>query len=354
MPSATSLADQLAVSGPLARTVLHARHAVTRVLTGLDDRLLAVVGPCSIHDADAALAYALRLRGMAEELADDLLVVMRAYVEKPRSALGWPGLATDPGLDGTFRLGDGLALARKIMLDITTLGLPLACEWLNPALAEYFADLVTWGAIGARTVESQVHRQLASGLPMPVGMKNTTTGSVGPAIDAVRVAAAGHGYAGTGRDGTLTLLRTSGNPHCHVVLRGGIAGPNHTAPKVAEALSALRAAGLAERVVVDASHGNSGKDHERQRLVAGEIADQVAAGAWGIRGVLLESFLRPGRQDPDLGSPLVFGQSVTDPCLGWETTVEALWQLAEATRARRESLAANATGHLDVVGSAST
>ncbi|MFB9428640.1 3-deoxy-7-phosphoheptulonate synthase [Streptoalloteichus tenebrarius] len=332
-----ALAERLPVTDAVAETVLGAREAVCRVLAGTDDRLLVVVGPCSIHDVDAALAYARLLRRLADEVADDLLVVMRVYLEKPRSALGWPGLLTDPSLDGAFAVGAGLRVAREMMVAIAGLGLPIACEWLSPVTPAYLGDLVSWGAVGARTVESQVHRQLASGLPMPVGMKNGTSGSVQAAVDAIRAAAVPHAYLGVADDGTPSVLRTSGNPHCHVVLRGGPGGPNYSEEDVRDALARLRAAGLPERVVIDASHGNSGKCHERQRAVVAEMAERIAAGEEGVRGLLLESFLVPGRQDVVAGRPLVFGQSVTDACLGWDTTAGLLRSLAEAVRRRRQT-----------------
>ncbi|SHG43162.1 3-deoxy-7-phosphoheptulonate synthase [Streptoalloteichus hindustanus] len=333
--SPAALAERMPVTDRVADTVLAAREATCRVLAGTDDRLLVVVGPCSVHDVAAAMAYARLLWDMSEELADDLLLVMRVYLEKPRSALGWPGLLTDPSLDGGFAVHSGLSSARELMLAITELGLPIAVEWLSPITPAYLGDLVTWGAIGARTVESQVHRQLASGLPMPVGMKNATSGSVQSAVDAIRAAAAPHAYLGIADNGAPAILRTSGNPHCHVVLRGGSGRPNYSAEDVRETRRRLRAAGLPERVVIDASHGNSGKCHERQRAVAGEIAERIAAGEDGVRGLLLESFIVSGRQDVVPGEPLVFGQSVTDACMGWDATASLLRSLAVAVRERR-------------------
>ncbi|MFI6807476.1 3-deoxy-7-phosphoheptulonate synthase [Streptomyces luteogriseus] len=339
----TSTPEELLGALPLttaaARSVSAGRRMTRGVLGGDDDRLLVVVGPCSIHDVDAGLAYARSLGELAAELADDLAVVMRVYVEKPRTTVGWTGLLADPALDGSLDLNRGLRTVRTLMLEIAEAGLPIATEWLSPAASAYLADLISWGAIGARTVESQVHRQLASGLPMPVGMKNGSTGSVGVAVDAIRSAATRHAYLGHGPDGRPVTLRTSGNPDCHVVLRGASDRPNYRTADVRETAGLLRAAGLPSGVVIDASHGNSGKDHERQALVAREIGAQVAAGDRDIRGVMLEGFLIPGRQELGRGEP-VFGQSVTDACMGWDTTAGVLRDLAAATRGRRTVTAA--------------
>ncbi|MEU2791175.1 3-deoxy-7-phosphoheptulonate synthase [Streptomyces sp. NPDC007100] len=334
--SPAELAERLPLTYHAAHTVMTARHDIVRVLDGRDDRLLAIVGPCSVHDRAAALDYASRLREAAAGLADDLLVVMRVYVEKPRSCLGWPGLVGDPGLDGGADVGRGLAEARSLMLDISESGLPVGCEWVNPVTTAYLSDTVAWGSIGARTAASQVHRDLASGLPMPVGVKNGTDGSVQAAVDAVRAAAAPHSFLGASGAGPVALLRTSGNPHCHVVLRGGAEGPNYGAAHVRRAARLLAGAGLPARVVVDASHGNSGKQHERQHAVADDLAVRVADGDTTVRGVLLESFLAPGRQEPG-GRPLAFGQSVTDACIGWGETAQLLRELAGAAHARRRA-----------------
>jgi len=329
------LHHELPLDDELGRRVLAGRAATARVLDGDDDRLLVVVGPCSVHDPDAALDYADKLAALAEEVREDLLVVMRVYFEKPRSTVGWKGLINDPGLDGSGDVNRGLRVARSLLLRVLAKGLPVGCEFLDPIIPQYLADTVAWGAIGARTVESQVHRQLASGLSMPVGMKNRPDGSIGTAVDAVRAAAVPHVFTGIDLSGTPAILRTRGNADCHVVLRGGNDGPNYHADAVARALRLLGAAGLPERVVIDASHGNSGKDHARQPLVARDIADQLASGQRGIRGVMLESFLVAGRQDLDPTRPLTYGQSVTDACMDWETTVETLRHLASATRERR-------------------
>lgn len=317
----------------VAGTVVRTRDEVVDVLDGRDDRLLVVVGPCSVHDPVAALDYAHRLAAQAERHAGELRVVMRTYFEKPRSTVGWKGLVNDPGLDGTFDVNRGLRTARRLLLDITALGLPVGCEFLDPITPQYLSDIVTWGSIGARTAASQVHRQLCSGLSMPVGIKNGTDGDVQVAVDGVRAAAASHVFMGITPDGLAALVSTSGNPDCHVILRGGATGPNHGPGPVAAALDAMRAAGLPERLVVDASHGNSGKDHVRQAAVARDLAGRIAAGERGIAGVMLESFLVPGRQD--LGGELTYGQSVTDACMGWDTTAGLLDELAAAVAARR-------------------
>jgi 3-deoxy-7-phosphoheptulonate synthase len=334
------LLHELPLDDDLAAAVLDGRRAVGRVLDREDDRLLAVVGPCSVHDPVAALDYATRLRETAARLADDLLIVMRVYFEKPRSTVGWKGLINDPGLDGSGDVNTGLRSARSLLLEVVRLGLPVGCEFLDPITPQYIADTVAWGAIGARTVESQVHRQLASGLSMPIGMKNRPDGSIPTATDAIRAAAVPHVFPGIDFSGTPAIMHTRGNADGHLVLRGGGGGPNYGADAVAEALALLRSAGLPERLVIDASHGNSGKDHRRQPLVAADIAGQLSAGQRGIVGVMLESFLVAGRQDLDPTRTLVYGQSVTDACLGWSETGEVLVELASAVRARRAAVAA--------------
>ena len=337
VPLITPLAlhDELPLSDQLAQTVVAGRQAVTDVLNGVDDRLLVVVGPCSVHDANAALEYAERLRPVAERLSDGLLVVMRVYFEKPRSTLGWKGLINDPGLDGSGDVNTGLRTARALLLEVLAKGLPVGCEFLDPITPQYIADLVGWGAIGARTVESQVHRQLSSGLSMPIGMKNRPDGSIQTAVDAIKAAEVPHVFTGIDHDGAPAILHTRGNPDCHLVLRGSDAGPNYDADHVAGAQELLRKAGLPERVVIDASHGNSRKDHHRQPQVAAEIGEQVAAGNKAIVGVMLESFLVEGRQNLDPTKPLTYGQSITDACLGWDTTETVLEGLRDAVLERR-------------------
>jgi 3-deoxy-7-phosphoheptulonate synthase len=338
------LHHELPLDTKLADTVLAGRRSVGRVLDRQDDRLLVVVGPCSVHDPAAALEYAHGLRDVAGRLADDLLVVMRVYFEKPRSTVGWKGLINDPGLDGSGDVNTGLRTARALLLEVLRLGLPVGCEFLDPITPQYIADTVAWGAIGARTVESQVHRQLASGLSMPIGMKNRPDGSIGTAVDAIRAAGVPHVFPGIDVSGTPAILHTRGNADGHLVLRGARGEPNYDATSVAGALALLRAAGLPERLVIDASHDNSGKDHRRQPVVAADVAAQLAAGQRGIVGVMLESFLVPGRQDLDPTRELVHGQSVTDACLGWPETAQVLTDLAAAVRARRAVVPAQPAG----------
>ena len=334
--SPADLRRDLPLSSRSHAAVLEGRHAVTRVLDGVDPRLLVIAGPCSIHDPDAARDYARRLTAIAQDVKDDLCVVMRVYFEKPRSTIGWKGLINDPDLDGGFDVGKGLRIARSLILDILDLGLPVGCEFLDPITPQYIADTVSWGFIGARTSASQIHRQLASGLSMPVGLKNATDGDVQVAVDAVAVAGHGHVFPGIDDSGTASIFTTTGNPDCHVVLRGGTASTNYDAGAVGDALGRLRAAGLAERVVVDASHGNSNKRHERQSVVVDELAARVREGATDVRGVMIESFLEAGRQELVLGQSrrLTYGQSVTDACVGWDTTVDMLRTLACAVSAR--------------------
>ena len=327
------LRHELPVDDDVAATVSRARSEVIDILEGRDDRLLVVVGPCSIHDPDAALDYAHRLAELSERVSRELRVVMRTYFEKPRSTVGWKGLINDPGLDGTYDVNTGLRLARGLLLDVSALGLPVGCEFLDPISPQFLADVVSWGAIGARTAASQVHRQLCSALSMPVGIKNPTDGDMQVAVDGVRAAAASHVFMGINQDGLAALISTTGNPDCHVILRGGSRGPNYDAASVAAALDQLRAAGLPARVLIDASHGNSGKDHVRQAEVVGEITARIAAGEPGVVGVMMESFLVAGRQD--LGPSMVRGQSITDACMDWDTTVKLLDELAGAVAARR-------------------
>ena len=329
------LTDDLPLDAPSAHVVSSARDDVVRILNWEDDRLFVVVGPCSVHDCGAALDYAQRLALLSERVVDDLRIVMRVYFEKPRTTLGWKGLINDPHLDGSYAVNEGLRLARQLLLDIIGLGLPAGCEFLDPITPQFFADAVTWGAIGARTTESQVHRQLASGLSMPVGFKNGTSGDVQVAIDALRAAAHPHSFFGVTEQGLAGIVTTRGNQDCHVILRGGRDGPNYDAGCVSDALDHLRASKLPPRLVIDASHGNSGRDFRLQRVVVHDIAEQLASGERGVVGAMVESFLVEGRQD--LGDPavLTYGQSITDPCIGWDATESALEELAAAVRARR-------------------
>ncbi len=319
----------------LAKAVVRGREEVVAVLDRSDDRLLVVVGPCSVHDPAAALDYAQRLSEKAEELSDDLLIAMRVYFEKPRTTTGWKGLISDPHLDGSGDVNAGLRIARTLLLEVLELGLLVGCEFLDPITPQYISDTVTWGAIGARTTESQIHRQLGSGLSMPIGFKNRTDGDVQVAVDAVRAAAAPHAFAGIDDAGAPAILHTTGNPDGHVILRGGRGAPNYDAAGVAAALGKLRAAGLPERVVIDASHDNSGKDPVRQAEAALEVAAQIETGNGAIVGVMLESFLVEGRQDLDGDTALTYGQSITDACMSWGSTVAVLDGLAAAVRSRR-------------------
>jgi len=329
------LLEELPLSEEGSQMVARARDEVRAVLEGRDDRLLIVVGPCSIHDPRAGLDYARRLRGLADDLAGDLLIVMRVYFEKPRTTVGWKGLINDPRLDGSFVINEGLRTARRFLLDLVGLGLPAGCEFLDPITPQFISDLVAWAAIGARTTESQVHRELASGLSMPVGFKNGTDGGVQIAIDALRAANHPHRFLGVTEQGLAGIVSTRGNPDCHVILRGGASGPNYDAISVQKTLAALRDAGLPARLMVDTSHGNSDKDHRRQPVVARDVGGQVAQGEVGIVGLMMESFLVDGRQDLRDPARLAYGQSITDACLGWDATVPALQDLAAAVRARR-------------------
>jgi 3-deoxy-7-phosphoheptulonate synthase len=329
------LLEELPLGEERTEAVVRGREAVVSVLDGSDDRLLVVVGPCSVHDPKAALEYAKRLSAKAGDLGDDILIAMRVYFEKPRTTTGWKGLISDPHLDGSGDVNHGLRVARELLLEVLDLGLPIGCEFLDPITPQYISDAVAWGAIGARTTESQIHRQLGSGLSMPIGFKNRTDGNVQVAADAVRASAVPHAFAGIDDSGIPAILHTTGNPDGHVILRGGENAPNCDAAGVEDALAKLRAAGLPERVVIDASHDNSGKDPGRQIAAAGEIADQVAAGSKAIVGVMLESFLVGGRQDLEDGEDLIYGQSITDACIDWDQTVSVLDRLAAAARARR-------------------
>ena len=339
LPTPMELQTQLPVSAAARQSVERGRTAIADILSGRDDRLLVITGPCSVHDPVAALDYARRLRPIAAELSDDLLIVMRTYFEKPRSTVGWKGLINDPHLDGSHDIAAGLTMAREFLIKVGELGLPTATELLEPITPQYVADLIAWAAIGARTTESQIHRQLASGLSMPVGFKNATDGDVGLAIDGALAAARPQSFLGIDGSGQAASVRTTGNPDTHIVLRGGRSGPNYDAASVASAAKLADQSGVLSRLVVDASHGNSGKDHLRQAVVARELADQIASGSSSIGGVMVESFLVGGAQPLDVTAPapLQYGQSVTDKCLSWETTVDVLTALAVAARKRRTS-----------------
>jgi 3-deoxy-7-phosphoheptulonate synthase len=328
------LLERVPASDAALALVESGRAAISRVLHGGDDRLVAVVGPCSIHDHDLALEYAHKLKAVADRLRGELLVVMRTYFEKPRTTVGWKGYINDPRLDGSFAMNEGLERARRLLLDLALLGLPAGTEFLDLLSPQYIADLVAWGAIGARTTESQSHRQLASGLSCPVGFKNGTEGSLKVAADAILAARAPHAFIGMTKMGMAAIFETNGNDDCHVILRGGKT-PNYDAVHVAQCCATLRAAGLREQVMIDVSHGNSGKSYLRQIEVARDVAGQVAAGDARIIGVMIESNLEEGRQDLKPGVPLKRGVSITDACLGFAQTEPLLEEVAAAVRARR-------------------
>ncbi|MGF0130121.1 MULTISPECIES: 3-deoxy-7-phosphoheptulonate synthase [Dietzia] len=336
LPTPTEILGELPLGEAREALVERSRSEIADVLAGRDDRLLVVVGPCSVHDTDAALDYAGRLARLADETSEDLLIVMRVYFEKPRTTVGWKGLINDPALDGSYDIPRGLRTARKLLLDVLDLGLPVGTEFLEPTSPQYIADAVSWGAIGARTTESQVHRQLVSGLSMPVGFKNGTDGEVQVAVDGCRSSAAGHVFFGTDADGRAAVVETAGNTDCHVILRGGTRGPNHDAESVAAAVAAVGKVGLPGLVMVDASHANSGKSHERQAEVVAELAERIGGGEQGISGLMIESFIEPGAQSVE-AEELVYGQSVTDACMGWDTTADGLRALAAAVRAGRRN-----------------
>jgi 3-deoxy-7-phosphoheptulonate synthase len=322
------LMEELPVGDAGTKLISEARQEVARIVTGEDDRVVVVVGPCSIHDPDAGLEYARQLKPVAAALSADLKIVMRTYFEKPRTTVGWKGLINDPKLDGSFSINQGLRVARKFLLDVVELGMPTGTEFLDPISPQFMADLVAWGAIGARTTESQVHRELASGLSMPVGFKNGTSGNVQIAVDAVRSSAEPHRFLSVTKQGLAAIVATRGNKHCHVILRGGRSGPNYSEASVTEAADALGKANL--------RHANSQKDHKNQVKVAESLAAQISAGSTRVFGVMVESNLVEGRQDVTPGQPLTRGQSITDACLGFEQTRPLLELLASAVRARRK------------------
>ncbi len=322
------------LSNRAAQTTYQARQAIHRILHGADDRLLVVIGPCSIHDDALAIDYARKLAREAERHADDLVVLMRVYFEKPRTTVGWKGLINDPRMDNTFRINEGLRLARKILIEINELGLPCATEFLDTITPQYTADLIAWGAIGARTTESQVHRELASGLSCPVGFKNGTDGNMRIAVDAIRSANSPHHFLSVTKSGHTAIVSTLGNEDCHVILRGG-KEPNFSAPSVEAACTEIAHAGLAARLMVDFSHGNSRKQFKLQMEVNDSVCAQLAAGEDRIVGAMVESHLIEGRQDMVPNQPLTYGQSVTDACINWEDSVVVLEKLAAAVRARR-------------------
>ncbi|HEY7268683.1 MAG TPA: 3-deoxy-7-phosphoheptulonate synthase AroG [Dehalococcoidia bacterium] len=339
--------DEVLATAPITAraeaTVFEAREAIHRILHGADDRLLVVIGPCSIHDVEAAREYAGRLQEARQKLASELLIVMRVYFEKPRTTIGWKGLINDPLLDGSFRINEGLQVARGLLLELADQGMPAGCEFLDMITPQYIADLVAWGAIGARTTESQIHRELASGLSCPVGFKNGTDGNVQIAVDAIRAAQTPHHFLSVTKAGHSAIVSTAGNEDCHVILRGG-REPNYDADSVDTAAKELAKAGVPARIMIDFSHGNSNKQHERQMAVARSVAEQVAGGDGRIFGMMVESHLKGGRQDLVPGKALEYGMSITDACLGWEDSRELLDVLAEAVVKRRVQAETNGAG----------
>ena len=317
-------------------TTFQSRNAIHNILNDKDDRLLVVVGPCSIHDPEAAIEYGKRLKVLRDELGDKLEIVMRVYFEKPRTTVGWKGLINDPYLNDTFKLNDGLRIGRKLLLDLTDMGMPTASEFLDMITPQYVADLISWGAIGARTTESQVHRELASGISCPVGFKNGTDGNIKIASDAIRSASASHHFLSVTKYGHSAIVETAGNKDCHIILRGG-KEPNYSEAHVAEIKDQLEASGLPKKVMIDFSHANSSKQFKRQMVVSEDVAAQVARGDKAIFGVMIESHLVEGRQDLIDGKAEVYGQSITDACIGWEDTEKVLRQLAGAVESRRSA-----------------
>ena len=339
IPAPRYFIKELPLTDAMRDLVLDSRSQIRDVLHGRDDRLLAIVGPCSIHDPKAAHEYATRLAALNRELGDRLLIVMRVYFEKPRTTIGWKGLINDPDLNGRFDIRKGMWLARKVLTDVLSLGLPTATEWLDPITPQYLCDLVSWGAIGARNTESQVHRELASCMSMPIGFKNATDGSIKPAADSCFSAANEHHFLSINLDGQVISAETKGNPDCHLVLRGSSAGPNYDPVSVARALDDLKASKASgpsdHGLIIDAAHGNCGKDEVVEAQVVEDIASRVAAGERGILGIMMESFLVAGHQAPAPLDQLVYGQSVTDACVPWDRTEEVLRALADAVAARR-------------------
>ncbi|CAM3452957.1 3-deoxy-7-phosphoheptulonate synthase AroG [Bordetella sputigena] len=323
-------------SQSVSDTVYAARQALHRILHGMDDRLAVVIGPCSIHDPKAAIEYAGRLKPVRDRLKGDLEIIMRVYFEKPRTTVGWKGLINDPDLDGSFNINKGIRIGRELLLEINTLGLPAGCEFLDMITPQYIADLVSWGAIGARTTESQVHRELASGLSCPVGFKNGTDGNVKIAVDAIKAASQPHHFLSVTKGGHSAIVSTAGNEDCHVILRGGKT-PNYDAASIDAASQDLAKSGLAQRLMIDTSHANSSKNPQNQPLVARDIGRQIAGGDARIVGLMVESHLLAGRQDLVPGKPLTYGQSITDGCIDWEASVELLEGLAGAVQERRRA-----------------
>ncbi|MFV1997258.1 MAG: 3-deoxy-7-phosphoheptulonate synthase AroG [Acidiferrobacterales bacterium] len=328
--------DEILVSENARRTIFETRQAIHRILHGKDDRLLVIVGPCSIHDPEAAIEYATRLKALRDELAGSLLIVMRVYFEKPRTTVGWKGLINDPDLDDSCQINKGLRLARQLLADINDQGVPAGTEFLDLVTPQYIADLVSWGAIGARTTESQVHRELASGLSCPVGFKNGTDGTLRVAIDAIRAASVPHRFLSMTKAGRSAIFSTRGNEDCHLILRGG-KKPNYDAASITRAIEQERDGGISPRLMIDFSHANSEKKHERQLDVGREVAAQIAGGNAAITGAMIESHLHAGRQNVVKGETLEYGKSITDACISWEQSEPLLRELAQAVQQRREA-----------------
>lgn len=327
------LARRYPVSADVAAHVTASRHRIEKILSGQDPRLLVIIGPCSIHDLDAAMDYAHRLQTLRDKYPSRLEIVMRTYFEKPRTVVGWKGLISDPDLNGSYRVNHGIELARKLLLQVNELGVPTATEFLDMVTGQFIADLISWGAIGARTTESQIHREMASALSCPVGFKNGTDGNTRIAVDAIRASRASHMFLSPDKSGQMTIYQTSGNPYGHVIMRGGKA-PNYHATDITAACDTLRQFDLAEQLVVDFSHGNCQKQHRRQLDVCDNVCQQIRDGSTAIAGIMAESFLHEGTQKIVAGQPLVYGQSITDPCLGWEDSELLLQKLADAVDSR--------------------
>ena len=340
IPAPRYFLKEIPLTDEMSDLVLKSRQEIRDVLNGKDDRLLAIVGPCSIHDPKAAHEYAAKLAAVKKELEDQLVIVMRVYFEKPRTTIGWKGLINDPDLDGQFNIRKGMWLARKVLTDVLSVGLPAATEWLDPITPQYICDLISWGAIGARNTESQVHRELASGMSMPIGFKNATDGSIKAPTDSCFASAQQHTFFGIDHMGRAAVVKTLGNPDCHVVLRGSSSGPNYDAESVANAMKLIREempveSAAAHGLIVDCSHGNSGKDEHRQAEVVRNIASRIAEGEEGITGIMMESFIEGGSQKPAPLAELTYGQSITDKCLSWQITEALLRELAQAVGKRR-------------------
>ena len=330
------LLEEFPITAEVAELVANTRQQATKIIHGKDDRLIVVVGPCSIHDPKAAVEYAKKLQSQIKLFSDELLLIMRVYFEKPRTSIGWKGLINDPKLDGSFDINNGLRIARHLLLEINNLGLACGTEFLDTIIPQYIGDLISWGAIGARTTESQIHRELTSGLSMPIGFKNGTTGNIQIAIDAIRAARHSHHFLGVTKHGIPAILGTAGNDACHIILRGSDKAPNYDAETIRTTTKLLHEANLATSIMVDCSHGNSMKDHTKQSLVVESVCDQISAGNKNIHGVMLESNLIAGKQALQQGKQLIYGQSVTDACIAWEDTKPLLQTLANAVKQRRK------------------